>query len=156
IWLCGALIAGDIQLFDARLGAQLPGPNGQSIATLAQARTQAVIVQQLKPYQYDVTPEQARQAAVHVGCSLSALAPRMQQLQTQLAAFSNVRLSQDLAANARTLQQSEQALAGASVRIGGSSSPMRVLRGYLPPEEGGGDRSREKQRRFNGTLIPWL
>jgi hypothetical protein len=158
-WACGVLRGGEVQLFDARLGVPLPGPNGRGVATLAQVRSQPDVVHQLSPLQYDVTPEQARRADVYLACSLSASAPRMRHLQKLLANSSGVQLGHDLPELARNFQQAERGLAGASVRLGGkpapAGAPTRVLRAFLPPEEGGADRTREKQRRFNGTLIPW-
>jgi hypothetical protein len=158
-WACGALLGGEVQLFDARLGVPLPGPNGRGIATLAQVRSEPDVVHQLTPFLYDVTPEQARRAEVYLACSLSASAPRMRHLQQLLANLCGVRLGQDLPGRARKFQQAERGPAGASVRLGGKPGPVgaptRVLRAFLPPEEGGTDHTRQKQRLFNGTLIPW-
>lgn len=158
-WLAGALVGGDILLFDARLGAPLPEPGRRGIATLAQVRTQTEVVEQLAPYQYDVTPAQARRADLYVSCSLSALAPRMRHLQKRLAESSVVRLGQDLSDLGRRFPQSERTLAGASVAISskpaGALATTHVLRAFLPPEEGGADQTRERQLNFNWTLIPW-
>jgi hypothetical protein len=83
----------------------------------------------------------------------------MRHLQQLLANSSGVQLGHDLPERARKFQQAERGLAGASVRLGGkpgpTGAPTRVLRAFLPPEEGGADRTRQKQRLFNGTLIPW-
>src|SRR5262249_14339331 len=80
---CGVLIPGkekpEIHLFDPRLGLPLPGPKGQGTATLADVRTQPDVLKQLSAdkQDYDVSPEQARAAEVHVVAPLSALAPRL-------------------------------------------------------------------------------
>jgi hypothetical protein len=160
LWIPGALVNNDILLFDTRLGVPVPGPAGQGIATLAQARTRSEVLGQLASYQYGVTANQLQQATVLMACPLSALSPRMWQLEKLLATSNPARLNQ----NPQTLVQKFRpavqgpALAGVKLEFwqpGQVRSPTQALRAFLPPEQGGSDLSRERQLRFNGTMIPW-
>jgi hypothetical protein len=161
-WLPGALIGKDIYLFDTRLGLPLPGPRGEGIATLAQVRAQPAVLQQLgldAKNPYDVSQDQAQKAEVHVACALSALAPRMRFLQDQLAATEKVRLGVDPAALVKRFAEAAQApeMKGVHVRIwnlpGDSSSPIRVLRNFLPDNEGGVDKARLREQ-YLAQLVP--
>jgi hypothetical protein len=155
LWIPGALVNNNILLFDTRLGVPLPGTNGREIATLGQARSRPEILQQLRPFDYDVTPEQVRRSVILIGCSLSALAPRQGRLQQILASTNPVRLSQDPQALLQKFRHAilEQALAGTPVQFW--RVPTHALRAFLPPEEGGGDATRDRQRRFVESLVPW-
>jgi hypothetical protein len=157
-WLIGALVGQDISLFDPRLGLPLPGPGGKGVATWSQVRSDPKMVNALtvdKQHAYDVTPEQARQAEIRVGCFLSALAPRMRQFEQLLAANNRVMLAVDPAA---VLRRFQQAAHGAPVKgwgqAGDPSTPIAILRSFLPAEDGGADRTRRKVR-FEAELIPW-
>src|SRR5438132_13105820 len=161
-WLPGTLIGKDIYLFDTRVGLPLPGPRGQGIATLAQVRAQPAVLQQLgldAKNPYDVSQDQAAKAEVHVACALSALAPRMRFLQDQLAATEKVRLGVDPAALVKKFTEAAQApeMKGVHVRIwnlpGDPSSPIRVLRGFLPESEGGVDKARLREQ-YLAQLVP--
>src|SRR5262249_5974566 len=81
--------AAQLSLFAPRLGLPLPGPGGSGVATLAAVQKKdAPALAQLDfgpDARYDVTAEQAAGAEVHLAPPLSALAPRMQYLQEQLA-----------------------------------------------------------------------
>jgi hypothetical protein len=161
-WLPGALIGKDIYLFDTRLGLPLPPAKGEGIATLAQVRSQPAVLQQLAldaKNPYDVSQDQAQKAEVHVACALSALAPRMRFLQDQLAATEKVRLGVDPAALVKKFAEAAQApeMKGVHVRIwnlpGDSSSPIRVLRNFLPENEGGVDKARLREQ-YLVQLVP--
>src|SRR5207237_863295 len=92
-WIPGALVDGEIYLFDPRLGMPLPGPTPSGVATLKQVREQPQLLQALtlgEKHRYDVTAEQVKQAEVHVGAFLSALAPRMGHLENILATHNKV------------------------------------------------------------------
>ena len=65
LWACGVVIGDgkEVYLFDPHLGLPLPGPKGEGIATLAQAREQPDVLSQLNvgaKIHYPVTAEQAR------------------------------------------------------------------------------------------------
>ncbi len=47
VWICAALIDGKAYLFDARLGLEVPGPNGTGVATLDDALTDPAILERM-------------------------------------------------------------------------------------------------------------
>ena len=149
-WAAGALVNEDVWLFDLQRGEPVPGPKGQGMATLAQVRTDAELS----------LPREARQAEAHLVCSLSALAPRMRYLQQLVGATEPVALETDPALLLRKFQAALRgpAFAGRSVRVWNPprdpNSPLRLVRCFLPPEDGGIDRSQRKQR-TEVALIPW-
>ena len=155
-WLPGAVVGKDVLLFDTRLGGPLPGPDNQGYLTLAALRRQPDVVRQLSVYNYDVTPEQAARLEVHVVSPLSALSPRMHKLQ-HLLNFSGVQLAQNPVARLASLRKTVQALPGAPMEVRFWSgrdwaAPGRLLRSFLPPEEGGADATRERQRKYELSL----
>ncbi len=159
-WVPGALVDKEIYLFDARLGLPLPGPNGQGVATLAQVRTKPELLHVLTvdaKYPYDVKAEQAKQAEVYVACALSALAPRMRYLQEILSTNNAIYLSTDPATLLKRFQAATKG-SGTSVRVwnhpGDFNTPIRALRQFLPPEEGGIDKTQRLQQ-AKMELIPW-
>lgn len=159
-WLPGVLADGEILLFDTRLGVPLPGAEEREVATLGHLRSRPELFKALSAWNYDVTPEQAAQAEVRVACVLSALAPRQRGLEQALNRTQTVRLTvapQPLLENYRQAAQ-RAGLAAASVRCWSNrdeATPLRAQRTFLPPGEGGSDRSRERQPRFNGSVVPW-
>jgi hypothetical protein len=165
-----------ILLFDHRLGVPVPGgkgapdselarafrlalpvrgrPDGQEIATLALVRKQPEVLAVLtveEKHRYDVSPDQAKQADIELAVPLSAMAPRMHVLQTQLMPpGANLRL----AADPRELLPQVTAAAagtGASVRI--RRDAAGILRRFLPEQEGGSDKG-DRMRDFVVTLVP--
>lgn len=158
-WLPGVLVDKDVYLFDTRLGLPLPSPSGQGIATLKEVRTHAAPFQPLAlddKHHYDVTPAQARQAELYLGWSLSALAPRMKFLEGELQPNNKVVLSKDPA----PVLPKFKAAAGPEVRVrvaaqpGDPKNPLRLLRDFLPPGEGGTDKSNRKIG-FEIALVPF-
>ena len=160
-WFPGALVGGEILLFDPRLGVPVPGPDGRGIATLSQMRSRPEVLKRLQEFNYKFTFEQARRGELHLICSLSALAPRMRQLQQLLATSSQVRLSQDAEQLLGKYHKAIQgpAMQGTGVLFwsfpGHPFSPSRLLRTFLPPEEGGADETRRRQEHFEMKLTPW-
>src|SRR5208282_1045880 len=144
LWACGAVIGGDIYLFDPRLGLPVPGPGGNGIATLASVRAHPDLLGQLTvdvKHPYDIKPEQTRRVKLLAACPLSALAPRMKFLEESLAtAGVTVRLAADPSASLGRLER-------AADRAGGSERPAvgiwtpatRALYDFMPPEQGGDD-----------------
>ena len=164
LWACGVAIQGktDLYLFDPRLGLPLPGPKGEGIATLAEARTNGDVLGQLTvsdQHRYDVTPEQATKADVRYYCPLSSLAPRMRLLQDELLApVVKVRLAVDFAADRERLEKAAKAQLGdeAVVRAwkDGDRSGPGVERRFLPPVEGGVDADKNSRAvRFLFNLV---
>jgi hypothetical protein len=169
LWTCGVVIGDSkaVYLFDPYLGLPLPGPNGQGVATLAQAREQSEILAQLnvgEKNRYPVTREQAQAAEAQLVCPLSALSPRMRYLQDKLLAPAvRVRLASDTAKDVERIKAA--CAAGAPPLIppprGGDKGGVQVpkdectlLRRFLPVDEGGAD-STSRQQRFQFALVPW-
>ena len=167
-WLAGVLVQGEIYLFDTRLGLPLPNPDakGEVPATLEQVREK--VRNNVDPFRrlalddkhrYDVTRDQAGKAGIHLGWSLSALAPRMKYLQELLAGSTRIVLGAEPAA---AIQRFEAAGQGVPVRVAarfGDPNPLRVLRSFLPPTEGGVDVSNPghsgRKVRAEYGLIPY-
>jgi hypothetical protein len=155
---------GQIYLFDPRMGLPLPGPEGAGIATLAQASVKdSAVLSRLDfggSHKYDVTPEQAAAAEVHLVPSLSALAPRMTFLEKEvLARAGGGRLSADLAASGRFVQSLKASGHSALVKL--APWAVRLQRTFYPEEDGGVDQTRRapdsggrsKQDRFKEYLF---
>ncbi|MCS6977938.1 MAG: hypothetical protein NZM31_13150 [Gemmatales bacterium] len=105
LWVVGAVIGNDIYLFDPLMRKPIAGPGGQGIATLRQARSDPAILEAhyaavrndpekrryLTQCQYDsshpliTTAEMIQQSSLLLMADLSALAPRMKQLEGWLA-----------------------------------------------------------------------
>jgi hypothetical protein len=140
----GTVVRRDVYLFDTRLAVPVPGPGGKGIATLAQVRSDPDVLKPLTPdpaHPYDVTPELAKTAEVHLVCPLSALAPRMRRLEKVLAETDRVRLAVDPARLTKKFKEVTGAEVGVWAGAADPNSPTRLLRSFLPPEEGGVDRS---------------
>jgi hypothetical protein len=159
-WIPGALIDNDIYIFDTRLGIPLPGPNRKRTATLKQLRQQPELLKRLsvdEKHRYDVTQDQVGRAEIHVAAYLSALSPRMAHLEGLLASHSKVSLAIDPAA---LLDRFRLATKGQGIEVkvwntaGEPNSPITVLRSFLPPEEGGIDKSHRKAR-AEFEVVPW-
>ena len=104
-WACGVIVYGkpDVYLFDPHLGMPLPGEGGVGVATLSDVVRKPDLLKQFKiegAPDYDVTPAQAAKAELHLVCSLSALAPRMEQLQEKVLPPSRFPLPRSGAGNA--------------------------------------------------------
>jgi hypothetical protein len=159
-WIVGALVDRDIYLFDTRMGLPLPGPGGKGVATLAQVKAHPELIQALNiqpKLPYDVTSDQAKGAEIHVACALSALAPRMRLLQEILSSNDKVYLGKEVTT---LLPRFQAAASGNHVQVwntpGDDRTPIRVLRSFVPPEEGGTDTAKPTSRRDEAQveLIP--
>jgi hypothetical protein len=159
-WVCGVVVGGDkdVYLFDPRLGLPLPGPKGEGVATLAQARRQPEILAQLNigaKYRYPVTMEQARAARAQLVCPLSALSPRMRHLQDKLLVPTvRVRLADDAANDLERLHAAVAAGADKPTPVLLPSDKATLLRRFMPVNEGGVDASYRKDR-LTLDLVPW-
>jgi len=172
LWACGVLVDNgtDVYLFDPRLGLPVPGPGGQGVATLAQARKDPAVLGQLTvsaKEPYDVTAEQAGKAELHLVCPLSALAPRQRTLQdTLLGSRVRVNLAANGPAELKRLSQAAQTEGnqGIAVRVwregqrpdGQPVNGAGLVRRFLPRAEGGSDGNQPSRREVAlAELIPW-
>jgi hypothetical protein len=171
LWACGVAI-GDkpegLYLFDPRLGLPIPCPDGMGIATLAQACAEPKVLGQLAAdkLQYDVTPEQAKAADVYLFCTVSALAPRMVQLQDRLLRDRvwndqplpipvRVRLAADVPAALAALRAAVKQSSGNATQVQEWRQGAGLLRRFLPKDEGGSDAGRAVRQQFQQNLVPW-
>lgn len=142
-WMPGVLVGSDLYLFDCHLGLALPAGENR-VATLRELRAKPDQLQSLQAdakHRYDITPEQVQKAEIYVGCPLSALAPRMRYLETALGSGNRVSLADDVFARQERIRK---ALGGAvPVHMwkepGDPQAPTRILRQFLPSDEGGVD-----------------
>ena len=163
-WIPGALIDGQIYLFDSRMGMPIPGPDGRGVATLSQARSQPAILASLTvnpELPYDVNADALKQAEVHVAGSLSMLAPRMRFLQDLMSSSDKINISVEPVGLMQRFEKALEApdLKGVSLHVwnhpGELKTPFRALRNFLPQEEGGTDKSLPSLRqRVRMQLIP--
>jgi hypothetical protein len=164
-WATGALIDGQIYLFDTALGLPVPGPKGQGTTTLTQVIADPTVLNQLTvdpKYPYHVKPEDAKHLEIHVACVLSSLAPRMRFIQQVLGTGDKDRLNVDGLARWQRFQAAAKAIKPAGVPVhgwnvpGDSTSPIRILYSSLPPDEGGTDNSRPtRMEQARRQLIQW-
>ena len=85
----GVLIADEIYLFEPSLGIFVPGPGQVGIATLGQARRDAVVLRRLgiaglDQFTYPVKKEDVQQCVALLNLLPEAISPRMKQLQSGL------------------------------------------------------------------------
>jgi hypothetical protein len=156
LWAAGALVEEkgkrDILLFDPRLGIAIPGPDG--VLTLSEIRAQPkllpVVPSDGAPA-YRATPEQAARAEVFVAPPLSALSLRMRHVERQLAEGDPVRLAYDPAKLLARFEAEKAGVWGA----GAADAPAQLLRQFLPPDEGGVDKS-GRAAWFRIKTVPWF
>jgi hypothetical protein len=159
LWACGVVVGDkDVYLFDPYLGLPLPGPNGDGVATLAQAREKAEILAQLNiddKLRYPVTQEQVRAAQAWLVCPLSALSPRMRYLQEKLLAPAvRVRVASDAAKDAERIKAASEAGATKPMSVQAPKGLCTLLRRFLTADEGGTDTT-NRQAVFMRDLVPW-
>lgn len=85
----GVLVGEEIYLFEPTLGIFVPGPDQVGIATLSQARRDAVILRRLgiaglDQFTYPMTNENVQQCVAVMNLLPEAISPRMEQLQLGL------------------------------------------------------------------------
>jgi hypothetical protein len=131
------------------------------VATLNELRKDDTVVKNLPAGTppYDVTPDRIRNSALFVAEPLSVLAPRFKLIQGHLPPGS-ARITGDIVA-LRDRFQKTTGLEGVEVRYWSSPAPdawSRVTMAFVPPNEGGSDRSppgQRRQERFLFEQIPW-
>jgi hypothetical protein len=142
-----------VYLFDPHLGMPLPGPKGKGVATLETVRGQKELLEPFaagKEYRVGTTP-----ARVRLVCSLSSLAPRMKYLQDQvLKGEAKARLATDPLGLLARCKEAVKAQGGKEDAVEFWREGSRVVRAFLPPEEGGADSTKQRLARFYQTLIP--
>jgi hypothetical protein len=168
LWACGVVSAaepGTMYLFDPRLGLPLPGPQGKGVATLAQARSEPAVLDQLGEGKlaYDVTAARAKSATAAVFVPLTALAPRMRLLQDRLLRDRawqeqtlpppvRVRLAENAPGALTSIQKAVQAAGGKDDDVQYWRG-AKILRGFVPKEEGGASMPvKFELRRLRGFL----
>jgi hypothetical protein len=154
-WLVGVLIPAEDQnkvyLFDARLGQRVPGAKGVGTATLADLQADPKLLDAFKGTgdspSYDVDAKLLAKAEIWLIAPLSSLSARMRFLEEDvLAGFERINLAVRLP---DLIHKCEQLKAG-PVRVwnsppkgeAGTETPTRSLRLFLPPDEGGVDKSK--------------
>jgi len=92
VWVCAALIDDKAYLFDARLGVEIPGPDGEGVATLAQAMADSAILERmslpgLAPYGTSRASllGSPTKIGMLIDSSQGYFAPKMKLLQAELA-----------------------------------------------------------------------
>ncbi len=92
VWICAALIDGQVYLFDARLGLEVPGPGGQGVATLEQALSDPSILERmnvpgLAPYSTSRATllSSPTKIGILIDSSPGYFSPKMRLLQSELA-----------------------------------------------------------------------
>jgi len=108
-WLPGVRIGRDIYLFEPGLGRPVPGPGGKPVATLRQVQENPELLKAL-PYavpEHIPTAAQIKDARLLLIANLSALSPRMRELQAWLGEDNRVVLYQDLEQRLRVFQAAD-------------------------------------------------
>jgi hypothetical protein len=140
----GVVIDKDLYLFDPGLGLPIPGPDGKGVATLAQALKEPGILGQLtvnEKVAYDVRSERLQKSEPRLCVSLSALAPRLAYLDKEvLAPGVHVNLAADFFADEAAVLTALQESGAKVDKLTADPQSLRLLRSFLPPEEGGVDK----------------
>jgi hypothetical protein len=104
IWICAALIDDKAYLFDARLGLEIPGPDGEGVATLEQALTDSAILDRMNllgesPYGTSRASLLASptKLSILIDSSPGYFSPKMKLLQGELAGKNRTILYRDAA-----------------------------------------------------------
>ena len=115
----GVLINKEIYLFEPTLGIHVPGPDQVGIATLGQARTDALVLRRLSiagldQFKYSVTKNDVQQCAALLNALPEAISPRMKLLQAGLTGDRRMKVYLD----AENLSEAFDAVTGiGSVRL---------------------------------------
>jgi hypothetical protein len=101
-WLCGALIAGKVYLFDARIGLPVPGPEGRSVASLDEVMSDPSLLERMdlpgqEPYETSRASLLASPSKIGVliDSSPEYFSPKMRLLQQELAGKNRTILYRD-------------------------------------------------------------
>jgi hypothetical protein len=106
---CVGVLAGeDIYLFEPTLGVFVPGPGQEGIATLAQARSDALVLRRLgiagfDEFTYPLSKEDVQQCVALLNLLPEAISPRMQRVQSGLTGGRRMNVYVDAASLAQRL-----------------------------------------------------
>jgi hypothetical protein len=131
-WLSvGVVINNDLYLFDPRLGLPIPGPGGERVATLAQARADDAVLRQfdLDATTYPATASDLANSTVNLVADQFSLSHRASTLEERLAGEDAIRLSAAVDAMAERIQP----LGAGEVRLW--DEPFRSLLRQLELDE---------------------
>jgi tetratricopeptide (TPR) repeat protein len=120
VWICGVLIEGQIYLFDARLGLEVPGSGGKGVATLEQALADPSILERMNipgvaPYSTSraTLMSSPTKIGILIDSSPGYLSPKMRLLQRELVGNDRAILFADPAEQRDHLAQALGSRAGA-------------------------------------------
>jgi hypothetical protein len=104
-WCVGVLIDSDVYLFEPELGSYVPGPGQVGIATLSQARKDALILRRLSiagfdEFSYPFAKEDVQQCTALLNLLPEAISPRMKLLQDGLTGDRRMQVFADADAEA--------------------------------------------------------
>lgn len=116
---CGVLIGEQIYLFEPRLGIHVPGPGQSGIATLAQARTDDLILRRLSiagldEFTYPVSKSDVQQCIALLNVKPEMLSQRMRRLEAALTGNRRMNVFVDADALA---QQFDDSIGISSVKV---------------------------------------
>jgi len=104
IWICAALIDDKAYLFDARLGLEIPSPDGDGVATLEQALTDPVVLERMNllgQTAYGTSRASLLSSPTKIGILIDSspgyFSPKMKLLQGELAGEHRAILYRDAA-----------------------------------------------------------
>jgi hypothetical protein len=144
-WCCGVLVKDgskeSILLFDHRLGLAIPGSEGKGTATLELAQTNPAILSQITvdpKFPYDMAQKDAVSSEIYLAPPLSAIAPRMGVLQEDFLGNS-IRVNIGVTPSP-SQERWQKAVGKTPVKF--AHDLMGICRRFLPPEEGGIDKSK--------------
>jgi hypothetical protein len=120
VWICGVLIEGQIYLFDARLGLEVPGPGGRGVATLEQALADPSILERMNipgvaPYSTSraTLMSSPTKIGILIDSSPGYFSPKMRLLQSELVGDDRAILFADPAVQRDNFVQALGSRAGA-------------------------------------------
>lgn len=151
--LVGVLASKQVFLFDPRRA--VPVADGDGIATWDAARKRPELLAAA-----GLSKEQVARLEARLAVPMESLAPRMEYLESLVmgeeAHIGSERISlfHDVAKEARDFKAAGIADIVLADGAKGTPSPLRVLRAFLPPEEGGQDKT-GRWEHFTRNLIPW-
>ena len=125
VWICTALIDDKAYLFDARLGLEIPGPDGTGVATLDQALADPAILERmnlpgLSPYGTSRASllGSPTKIGILIDSSPGYFSPKMKLLQGELSGKHRTILYSDPAEPARPFRPRPGRPRGASISVG--------------------------------------
>ena len=106
-WVAGALIDGDLFLFDCRLESPIPGPDGEGVAALSQVLAEPSLLRglDLPSTSYDIHEEDIAEITAWVEASPEYASRRMHVLQSNLAGDQRMIVAGDADAAAEKLRK---------------------------------------------------